>query len=156
MIESRYIHLYALAVLEYADEHGLSDVYQQIWNFTRSGKVALENIEPQALISILEDAPPEDVESILMRFLELARGKLETMPVEIISAVPLTQEQLYNVQVKLILMLRKKLSIIATVDSTLLGGIRILIGSAVVDHSVKRMLADMREAIYEGVYQVNE
>ena len=71
---------------------------------------------------------------------------------EIISAVPLTGEQLYRLEVKLIRLLRKPIDISTTVDPSLLGGLRVIVDDMVIDHSVKRRLIDMKQAVYQGVY----
>ena len=156
MAVSNLVHLHALAVLEYAEARGLSDVYQRVWAFSRSGQIDAEHAEPERLREILRAVPPEELENVVKHFLDIARPKMESLPVEIISAVPLTGEQLYKIQFNLIRNLRKQLRVKTTVDPSLLGGIRIIVENAVIDHSVKRRFADMKEAIYKGVYQIHE
>ncbi|MCL2165770.1 MAG: ATP synthase F1 subunit delta [Clostridiales bacterium] len=156
MATNYMIHLHALSLLEYAERKGLTDVYQRIWALSRSGRVQAENAHTEELKELLQAVPEEDLENVLKHFLDIARGKMESLPVEIISAVPLSREQLYKIQVNLIRNLRKQLSVTTTVDPSLLGGIRIIVENAVIDHSVKRRLSDMKEAIYEGVYQIRE
>jgi len=155
MPESGLNRLHALAILEYAERRSLSDVYQRVWTLVSSGQVKVENVESGELRRILEHIPPGELEDVLKTFLELARGKMKALPVEIISAVPLTQEQLYKLQVRLIRLLRKQLDVTTSVDPSLLGGVRILVENAVIDYSVKRRLSDLKEVIYKGVYQAN-
>ena len=155
MAESGLNHLHALAVLEYAERRNLSEVYQRVWTLARGGQAKAEDAEPEELRKLLGHIPPGELDDVLKTFLELARGKMEALPVEIISAVPLTQEQLYKLQVRLIRLLRKQLDITTSVDPSLLGGVRILVENAVIDYSVKRRLSDLKEVIYKGVYQAN-
>lgn len=153
MAEFKLTHLHALALLEFAESQGLSEVYQQVWLLVLSKKVKAENAGTPELKNILLQIPPDELEDVVMQFLDIARNKMESLPVEIISAMPLTKEQLYRLQVKLIQVMRKQLEIVTTVDPTLLGGIRILVDNAVIDYSVKRRLLDIKQAIYEEVYQ---
>ena len=77
---------------------------------------------------------------------------MDKLKAEVISAIPLTGDQLYRLEVKLIQLLRKEIEISATVDPSLLGGLRVIVGDVVIDHSVKRRLLDMKHAVYQGVY----
>jgi F-type H+-transporting ATPase subunit delta len=77
---------------------------------------------------------------------------MHLVPVEVISAVPLTEQQLYDIEVRLIRMTRKQLDIRTTVDPSLLGGLRIIVDNTVIDQSIKRKLSDLKKAVYEGVY----
>ena len=147
------IHLRALAVLEYGEATGLSDVYDHISTLVTGNLVKPENLEPEGLRELLAPVAPADLEAVLVDFLETARDKLDITPVEIISAKPLSDEQLGRLQQRLIRMTRKQLDITSTIDPSLLGGVRVLVDDAVIDCSVKRKLLDIKQAIYEGVYQ---
>jgi len=144
-------HLQALALLEFAETQGLTDVYQQVWILSLSGEIKAENAETEELKAFLAKISPDDLESTLLAFLEIAKVRMEALPVEIISAMPLSQEQLNNLQTKLIQMLRKQLDITTTIDASLLGGFRILVDNSVIDFSVKRKLLDVRQSIAEEV-----
>ena len=143
--------LNALALLGYAEAQGKSDVYQQVWALVLSGRVAAQNAEPEGLKEVLEQVPPAILKDVLRQFLEMARENMDTLPVEIISAVPLNDEQRYKIELKLIRLLRKQLDVTCTVDASLLGGVRVIVDNTVIDHSIKRRLADMKQAVYKGV-----
>ncbi|MCL1848646.1 MAG: ATP synthase F1 subunit delta [Clostridiales bacterium] len=147
------IHLHALALLEYADTRELSDVFEQIWLLVWGKDVRAEKAETPELREVLALLPPEDLEAVLVEFLKLAHERMDAVPVEVISAQTLSQEQIARLQVKLIQTVRKQVEITNSVDPTLLGGFRILVEDSVIDFSVKRKLMDARQAIYEGVYQ---
>ena len=76
----------------------------------------------------------------------------DVLDVEVISAVPLTMEQLARLERKLILMFRKQLSITASVDPSILGGLKVIADNTVLDDSIRRKLIDMKARIYKGVY----
>jgi len=144
--------LYAMALIEYAEGEGLYEVFQQIWTLVLSGKIAAENAGNAGLMEVLAQVPRDELESVLLQFIEIARGRMDTHKVEVISAVPLTKEQLHRLEIKLIQLYRKQLDITSTVDPSLLGGLRIVIDDMVIDHSVKHRLQDMKQAVYRGVY----
>jgi len=142
---------YANALLEFAVEHGLEETYRQAIMLIVSGKMSADNaIQP--LKSFLEAVPANDIENILYIFVDLARKEMDMLATEIISAVPLTQQQLQKLEEKLIRMFRKQLDITTTVDPSLLGGLRIIVGNTVFDESIKRRLQDMKGSVYKGVY----
>jgi len=146
-------HLHALAVLEYAQEWDLSEAYGQIWTIVAGNRISLENIEAESFRRELSMIPPDLFEETLRDFLEIARIKLDMVPVEIITAAPLSDDQLYRLQLEIIQKVHRQLDVKVTVDPSLLGGLRILVDNSVVDYSVKRKLNDIKQAIYEGVYQ---
>ena len=71
--------------------------------------------------------------------------------VEVYTAVPLSGEQLKALEKKLERMLGGQTDIVAQVDPSLLGGIRVVAGDAVYDDTIKRKLSDMKRSIYEGM-----
>ena len=71
--------------------------------------------------------------------------------VEVYSAVPLSQEQLRALEIKLARMLGRRADIAAQVDPSLLGGVRVVAGDTVYDDTIKRKLSDMKRSIYEGM-----
>ncbi|MCL2058604.1 MAG: F0F1 ATP synthase subunit delta [Oscillospiraceae bacterium] len=73
--------------------------------------------------------------------------------VEIISAVPLTAHQQQIIEVRLIRMMKKHITIKATVDPSLLGGIRIVTGDYVIDDTIKRKLFNMKSSMIAEVFE---
>ena len=72
---------------------------------------------------------------------------------EVITAVPLTARQVHMVEISLISMLKRQISLTLTVDPTLLGGVRIIANNMVIDDSIKRKLFDMKHSITKEVFQ---
>lgn len=143
-------HRYAAAMLDYAKEEGLELIYRQALVQVVSGKVAED--APAELARFLQQIPGAEAEDVLHRFLDLARKEMAVLEAEIISAVPLTDQQVAKIEKNLIREFRKQMEITTTVDPALLGGLRIIVDNTVIDESIKRQLADMKRKIYEGVY----
>ena len=144
--------MYALSLLDYAVNNDLSGIFQQIWAIVLSGRIVAENAETGELRTLLEQVPPDDLEETLLLFINMARNKMNTHKAEVITAAPISREQLHRLEIKLIGLLRKQLDITATVDPSLLGGLRVVVDDMVIDHSVKRRLFEMKQAVYRGVY----
>lgn len=77
---------------------------------------------------------------------------MSPLPVEVISAVPLSPAQMAAVERKLTLMFRKQLELVFTIDTAILGGLRVIAADTVLDDSIKRKLMDMKKTVYEGVF----
>jgi F0F1-type ATP synthase delta subunit len=144
-------HRYAHSLLEYAEEYGIDKVYLETLQYMLSGA---ENEPPVLLGEFLSHIPggKKEIEGVLYAFLDLAREQMNLMNAEVISAVPLRPEQIAEVERRLVVMFHKQIKIVATVDPSLLGGLRIIVDDKVLDDTIKRKLLDMKTAIYEGVY----
>ena len=147
--------LYAMSLLDYASEKGLSDIFQQILTLVMSGRISVESARTDELREALRQVPPADLEETLLLFINMARGKIDTHKAEVISAIPLTHEQLRRIEIKLIGLLRKQLEITATVDPALLGGLRVVVDDMVIDCSVKHRLFEMKQAVYRRAYSTD-
>jgi len=143
---------YATALLEFAQERGLEDIYRQALLVVVKKAPARSWEATGALAEFLQHVPPKEVEPVLYRFLDLAREKMDLLEVEVISAVPLTGKQLATLEEKLIRIFRKQMEITTTVDPSILGGLRVIVGNTVLDDTIKRKLADMKNSVYKGVY----
>jgi len=142
---------YAAALLAYADENGLEEIYRQALLHVVTD-ASPDAPVPQPLGAFLAQVPPRELEATLYRFLDLARKRMNLLTVEIISAVPLTPRQLSGLEERLIRMFRKQMEITTTVDPSLLGGLRIIVDNTVIDNTIKRKLQDMKNSVYRGVY----
>jgi len=71
--------------------------------------------------------------------------------VEVYTAVPLSGAQLQSLEKKLSRMSGGQPDIVAAVDPSLLGGVRVVVDGNVLDDTIKRKLADMKRSIYEGM-----
>jgi F-type H+-transporting ATPase subunit delta len=107
---------------------------------------------PDELYSFLELLAPADAEAVLIKFVEKAREALGWIDVKIFSAVQLTVAQRTRIENKLEEIFGKEVSMIFRVDPSLIGGLRVLAGDAVLDNSIKTRLTDMKKNVYKEVY----
>ena len=96
--------------------------------------------------------PENNVLDVLGRFLDTARGKLDILDARIVTAVPLSEAQLDSLTEKLNSRFRKHLNITTSVDPSLIGGVRVVVGNIVIDDTVKRKMQEMKKSVYKGVY----
>ena len=139
-------HRCANALLEYARENGLEELYRQALQFDME--------TPSELKVFLESLPGGigERDSILRVFIEKAREELGLLEAEVISAVPLKPAQLKKVEEKLARMSGKKLEVTTSVDPALLGGVKAILGGTVFDDSIKQKMSDMKKSICDRVY----
>lgn len=143
----RLTNFYAVALLEYAEERNLELVYQQALEYLARPKDKV----PDPLGSFLTLIPENDTVAAVNRFLKMAKEKISFLDTEIISAVPLTFEQLDGLQAKLTEAYAKPLNVVTTVDPSILGGLRIIVGNTVIDDSIKRKLFELKTSMIKGV-----
>lgn len=152
---AKLINRTAASLLEQALKNGnLEDIYKGAMELT-SGKQSDLKL-PEELSIFLNYIKEADVLPIMNRFVEMAREELNIMPVEVISAVPLKPEQLTLLEVRVVHLVKKRINVTNTVDPSIIGGLRIIIGTIVIDNSIKSQLAKMKEEFYKGVYFDNE
>jgi F-type H+-transporting ATPase subunit delta len=147
---------YATYLLKNAlKENKLEEVYTHALIVTTRESKNLEDSMPEMLEHFMKFVPASDVRPVLIKFLRLARARLGLMDVNVISAIPLTEAQVKEIETKIIGVFGKQISMVTRVDPTLLGGLCIIAGSSVIDNTIKKRLADMKKNVYRGVYFKN-
>ena len=142
---------YANTLLEYATDSDLDLFYRQAFRYVIQASPKSPPPDPLGAF-LVSTVPTDNWEEVVEKFMDLARNKVKFIETEVISAVPMTPEQLHDLEVRLIRMFRKQLDVVTAVDPSLLGGLRIIVGDMVLDDSIKRKLSDMKSSIYKGVY----
>ena len=107
---------------------------------------------PDELDSFLSLLTPEDIEAVLIKFIDKAREQLGLLDVRIFSAVQLTVAQRAKIEETLVGIFGKEISMILRIDQSLIGGLRVIVGNAVFDNSIKTRLAEMKKNVYKEVY----
>ena len=107
---------------------------------------------PDELDSFLQLLSPEDAEAVLIKFIDAARRHLGFLEVKIYSAVALTLAQRAKIEQKLADIFGKEISMTLRVDPSLIGGLRVIAGNAVLDNTIKTRLAEMKKNVYKEVY----
>lgn len=144
---------YAGDLLKYAKEKNqLEEIYMSALILTqRTDWSEIPDI-PGGLAEFLQLVPQTDTMTVLSKFIEIARGDLGLLDVTVISAVQLTSWQMKDIEKKLVRIFNKRIHMVTKVDSSLLGGLRIIAGYTVIDNTIKKKLIDMKKNIYKGVY----
>jgi len=115
-------------------------------------KIDGELPDESELNSFLELLSWQDAEAVLVKFVDIARERLGMLDVRVFSAVQLTVEQREKIEHKLVDIFGKEISMILTVDPTLIGGLRVIAGDAVLDNTIKTKLSEMKKNVYKEVY----
>lgn len=156
----RIVEEYATALLRMAVHHNcVEQIFGQAtqWlsrNANQTDATNESEVPEGALADFLAYLKQKDrqdcTDGILRRFLELAQNYIGVVKVEVISAAPLSQERLDDLQHRLIRRSGKRVQITHRVDTSLIAGLRLIADGVVMDTSVKRQLADIREKLYKG------
>lgn len=150
---ARLRKLYAKALLDLAREHGnLEEIYQQALKMVENNHAEIDEDMPPDLKVFIQLIEEKDLLPTIQHFVELVRQELRIAHADVISAMPLSDEQLAEMERKLIMIVRKRVEIVNHVDPSLLGGVRIIIDNKVLDNSIKTQLSDMKQQMYKGVY----
>jgi F-type H+-transporting ATPase subunit delta len=84
---------------------------------------------------------------IALLFEEMKHGEEGVKEAEIVSAFPLSEEQVATLARQLESRFQAKLEVVVTVDPSLIGGVRVVVGDKVLDASVRSKLDAMRTAL---------
>ena len=143
-------------LLEAARKEGrLPDLYRHAREMLKNNGEETGDIPPE-LREYMHAMMASGIRPALARFIETAREELKIVDVEIVSAVPLKEEQLVALEYRLIKTLKKRINVKTSVDHDLIGGFRVVIGDHVVDNSIKTQMEQIRESLYKGVYFQHE
>ena len=85
--------------------------------------------------------------ALVTRFLELVAGRQQRWIAEVRTSRPLTDEQRSRLQASLNALYGRELKINATVDPSIVGGIRVTVGDEVVDSTVVTRLSELRRKL---------
>lgn len=146
------IESYASSLLDLAHKHGKLDEFYRCVALLGLGKMKWTDQIPEELLSFLQSMSDHELHGVMNRFLDMAIKELHIQKVKIVSAVPLKDEHLMDLERRLIKLTQKRIHIVNSVDESLIGGIRFVIGNMVVDNSIKTQLNKMKEEMYKGVY----
>ena len=108
---------------------------------TASGRLFLQSLADNNRLSLIGE--------VREQFEELRAEELRSLEVEVTSAFPLTDEQSAELKSALNRRFNKDITIVASVDKTLLGGARIRAGDVVIDGSVRGKLTKLAETLVQ-------
>lgn len=147
------IDRYASDLLNCAIENSrLEELYTYSLILTQRTDISDLSRIPHELIYLSEIISANDMKEVLLKFIGKSREYFGLLNVSIFSAVPLAYTQLTEIENKLVSAFDKQVSMVNTVDPSLLGGIRIIAGNIVIDTTIKKALEDIKKSVYRRVY----
>jgi F-type H+-transporting ATPase subunit delta len=176
MASAARIDSYALAIYKIAEAEGfLSDTEEELFRFARTfetsdelrSKLSDRSIPVEVRQGVIEDlfahralettaaivsflvgiGRVSDLPEIVDRFVEIAAENRQHEVAEVRSAVPLDAAQQERLAAALSRATGKQVEVKVIVDENVLGGIVARIGDTVIDGTVRRRLAQLKERI---------
>ena len=87
---------------------------------------------------------------IVKEYIRLANARRNIAEAEVITAVPLSEEQQQALREKLSSVTGKRITLLPRVDKTILGGVVVNIGGKLIDGSVSGKIQSMKAALLKG------
>ena len=176
MATAERIEAYAQAIYAIAEAEGyLSDTEEELFRFARTfessdelrSKLSNRSIPVEVRQGVIEDlfahralestaafvsflvgiGRVSDLPEIVDRFIAIAAANRAREVAEVRSAVPLDAQQQERLAVALSRATGKQVEVKVIVDDSVLGGIVARIGDTVIDGSIRRRLAQLKERI---------
>ncbi|RVU54367.1 ATP synthase F1 subunit delta [Anaerosphaera multitolerans] len=144
---------YAEVLMKIAREQdNIEEIYEEALEILKTKKFEVTEDTPEELKIFFKFIDEKYILPTLYIFIEMVREELKIVHGEVISAIPLTEKQMSDLENKLSGEINKRIEIVNHVDTSLLGGLRIIIDNKVIDNSIKSKLSRMKEQLYKGVY----
>jgi F-type H+-transporting ATPase subunit delta len=112
--------------------------------------VGIEGLARDFLLLLAKNRRLFAVESIVLAFKRLAAKERGEVEAEVISAHPLTDDQMNSLTETLRQKLGKSPKLTVTVDQNLLGGLILKVGSQMIDTSLRTKLKNLEKAMKEA------
>lgn len=87
---------------------------------------------------------------MLSAFIEKVRAHKGIVTAKIVSAKPLTAQQLHRIKDKLVQTLNKQVDVKYSIDQTLIGGLQIFVCGRLIDNSIKTKLNGLKNQLNEA------
>ena len=115
--------------------------------FLASIKASLDDEARNFVSMLVENGRLSLLPEIEHQFRDLKNAFESTADAQIVSAFPMTDEQLRDLVAALEKKFGRKLNASVSVDATLIGGVRVTVGDEVLDSSVSSRLAHMQTVL---------
>jgi len=119
---------------------------KQLFNACKANGVLDENRVRQSVSAVIAKKP-RGFEAILSHFQRLVKLDIERRSARVESAVPASETLQQSVKANLAQRYGQGLSVTFAVNPSLIGGLRVQVGSDVYDGSVKARLAELEAAM---------
>ena len=177
---SQVANRYAQALFELADENNkASEIYSEIVDLnsvissnknlydvlrspfiTRKDKknVAIDIFDGKVskdtknfLLVLIEKDRTTQLSSIVQAYKQMLNDKLNIAEGKVYTAVPLSPEQISELEKKLSAKYNKKIELVNKIDKDILGGVLVRIGNEEIDGTVKSRLSDLSEMLSQVI-----
>ena len=108
---------------------------KQVIKETLEGKFSKEMVN--FLYVLVDKQRTAEIRKVRSRYIELYDQERGVAEGEIISVIPLTEQQLARFEKEMSKLLRKNIKLANTVDKTLIGGVKIKVDGKMIDKSLK-------------------
>jgi len=105
---------------------------------------------------MVDKSRESELEEAYKAFIDLVEEAQGLIHVEVVSAVPLTAPLQQALRARIESSLHKNVELTLTVDTEILGGLRLRIGDRVVDGSVRRRLEKLREVLTSPIAHLED
>lgn len=99
------------------------------------------------LYVLVDNNKMTEVDAIYQLFIQLYNNYNQVLPVDAVTTVALSQSQISQIELKLTLKYRRKISLSNTIDQSILGGIRLRVQGEVIDHSLTNHLTNLKSFV---------
>lgn len=149
---ARISNRYAKRLLYIAEHSGNFENFYTYCVPLSMGIKDLHEGAPDELKEFVDTIPDHELKEIASRFCQLASEGLDIEGIVVVSAVSLLPRHYEKIEKQFVKLLHKRVNIINIVDSSIIGGVRVLVGETAVDNSIKTQLHSMKAQLYEEVY----
>jgi F-type H+-transporting ATPase subunit delta len=101
------------------------------------------------LVLVIQKNRQDYILEILSTFLDEVKEYKGIVTATVISAVPLTKQQVNQITQKLITNLKKQIQIETQVDPSIIGGLKIRVGDRILDASIEGKLHSLKNQLYD-------
>jgi len=93
------------------------------------------------------DRRTSQIQDIAREFAELLAAREHRASGEVVSAIPLPQDKIKEIEVQASKILQKEVSLASVVDPSMIGGVIVRVGNFIIDGSVEKELSRARTAL---------
>lgn len=131
-------------------QHPQIEVDEKIKILQKAFKSNILNEIMGLLTLIIQKNRQEHLLEVLNIFLDEVKKYKGIVTATVISAVPLNNEQINMIKVKLISNLKKQIQIETQVDPSIIGGLKIRVGDSILDASIEGKLHSLKTSLYDS------
>lgn len=113
------------------------------------GKILTNNMN--FLRVLIDNDRTTEISSIVLSYKMLLNKKNNIAEGEVITAIPLNNEQILELEEKLSAKYNKKIKLTNKIDENILGGVLIKLGNEEIDGTVKSRLIDLKETLSQVI-----